>query len=190
MARTSCMDKNSVQAVVQVGVLLVGAHDRVQLQSRLESDMTIDLLACKCEPLQVYAQNLGRVVDSHLFSGINQHLAPVMSDKMKAEKGNINNLEQQSCRRNRKRYIHVFPEYVLVAFVLVSFRQDFSLGIVAERPLHTFSTTDIQTDVQVSFKRIGFVTALHALDLTLKVASKNLMNDGRLLNPVVQFAVK
>lgn len=70
------MDEDSVQAIGQVWVVLVCAHDRVQFQGGFKSNMAIDFLSCKRESFQVYAQNLGRIIDSHLFPGIHQNLAP------------------------------------------------------------------------------------------------------------------
>lgn len=51
MAGTSSVDKHSVQAVVQLWVLFVRAHNRVELQLGIELDVSVDLLSREREPL-------------------------------------------------------------------------------------------------------------------------------------------
>lgn len=79
MTGSSSMDEHSIQAIVQLGVLLVRAHDRVELQLGIELDVSVDLLPCEREPLQVDGQNLGGVIDGHLLPRVHQDLAPKKS---------------------------------------------------------------------------------------------------------------
>lgn len=79
--------------------------------------------------------------------------------------------------------------YVLVTLVLVALGQDLGLDVVAESALNALGTLDIQTDIQICLISVGLVAALHALDLTLKVSSKDLVNKGCLFDAVVQFAM-
>lgn len=80
--------------------------------------------------------------------------------------------------------------YLLVTLVLVALGQDLGLDVVAESTLDTLGALDIQTHIQVCLIGVGFVAAFHALDLTLKVSSKDLVNKRCFLDAVVHFAVR
>lgn len=70
------MDKDSVQAVVEVAMILVLAHEWVERQCGFESDMSVDLLASEGESLKLDTENVGGIVDGHLLLGIDKGLAP------------------------------------------------------------------------------------------------------------------